>query len=171
MSEKKIKLSFVLPAGPDDVFIALTKPGIIKRWSGQSGMVELSVGGKMEMFDGWVKGVILECKPSRQLSYSWKTSEWPADTPETIVKYELTRLDGGTRVDLEHWGFPNDQEAREHEEGWHEYFFKPLQEYLAKQKPVARQRTTKRKTRRSKPRKTKKSSSKKKKVTGSKKKK
>lgn len=130
MKSKTIKVTVILPATPHDVFEALTESRIIKRWSGQRGNVEPKIGGTMEMFDGWVKGKVLDYNPRRILSYSWKPQDWSDDVAESIVSYRLKKSAKGTTVELQHRGFPNDSEAQNHKDGWHEFVFDPLKEYF-----------------------------------------
>ncbi len=132
MKPKRIKANVTLPGTPQEVFEALTESRIIKRWSGQRGKVEPKIGGKAEMFDGWVKGRVLEWNPPKLLSYTWKPQDWPEKSTESIVRYTFKKSAKGTIVALEHSGFPTDREAQSHKDGWHEFVFDPLKEYFNK---------------------------------------
>ena len=52
--------------------MALTNVRQIAAWSGQRAKVQPIIGGKMELFDGWVKGNILAYEIGKRLSFTWK---------------------------------------------------------------------------------------------------
>lgn len=96
------------------------------------GKVEARVGGKFELFDGWVKGRVVEFRPGKLLVCTGRPSEWPDEWEDSVVKYTLSAASSGTKVSLEHSGLPSDEEYKNHKEGWHEYVFDPLKEFLRK---------------------------------------
>ncbi len=138
----KITLTAEFEARPDDVFMALTDSGLISKWSGQKAGLERKVGGQFEMFDGWVKGRVLEFKPSRLLSYSWRPEEWAEEVGESIVRFSIARTGKETTVKVEHWGFPNEEEMKSHEEGWKQHFFEPLKAYFEKRNAEKKRKTS-----------------------------
>jgi len=118
------------PAPPERVFAAMTDPAEIKAWSGQTGTVEARIGGHAEFFDGWVKGTVLAYEAGKRVAFTWLPSEWPAGSKASIVMCTFTKARGGSRLTLEHTGFPTGEEAKSHKEGWKEHFFDPLAAYL-----------------------------------------
>ncbi|MBI3578886.1 MAG: SRPBCC domain-containing protein [Ignavibacteriales bacterium] len=129
MKSSPIKMTIELPASPDEVFAALTEPKLITRWCGQKGKAEAKVGGKFEMFDGWVKGKVVESKPGKALSYTWQPTDWEKKI-ESVVKYTLTKSKKGTKITLVHFGFPDEKERGSHASGWKKHVFDPLKEYF-----------------------------------------
>ena len=132
MKPRSIKLFVSITAKPEDVFVALTDAKKIARWSGQKGKVAPKVGGKFEMFDGWVKGTVLEFKPGKLLAYTWVPDDWPEGAEESVVKYTLVPVKGGTKVVLEHSHFPNEDQKKSHTGGWKEFVFDPLKDHFSK---------------------------------------
>ncbi len=130
MRTLSLRISVTLPAGPETVFAALTKASSIARWRGQKGSVSSAPGGRVEMFDRWVRGKVLEYKQGKVLAYSWLPGDWLEGAPESIVRYTFVPVKGGTRVTLVHTGFPNAEQRKSHRSGWKEFVFKPLKEYL-----------------------------------------
>jgi uncharacterized protein YndB with AHSA1/START domain len=131
MKSSSFKLSFSVAAKPEEVFTALTDAKLIAQWSGQKGKVASKVGGKFEMFDGWVRGRVLEFIPSRSLSYTWLPGDWPEEAEESVVKYRLTSAKKGTKVVLEHSNFPNEAQKKSHKSGWKEFVFDPLKDHFS----------------------------------------
>jgi uncharacterized protein YndB with AHSA1/START domain len=126
-----ISMAVTLRAKPAEVFRALTDARTIRRWSGQSGKVEAAIGGKFEMFDGWVKGRVLAYNEGSSLAYTWLPDDWTEGTAPSTVRFSFSRTKNGTKVVLRHAGFPDEQQKREHHEGWTEHVFDPLKKYFA----------------------------------------
>ncbi len=129
MRPRSIRITVTVPAAPHEVFAALTDGKSISRWSEQKGKVERKVGGKFEMFDGWVKGTVLEYKPAQALAYTWQPSNWDG-TVKSIVKFRFAPTKSGTRITITHTGFPSERERRNHHAGWLQYVFDPLKGYF-----------------------------------------
>ena len=132
MKSLKMKLAVTVGAKPDAVFKALTNAKTIEAWSGQKGAVASRVGGAFEMFDGWVKGKVLEYRPGKSLAYTWHTEDWTADTEASIVRYTFAAVPAGTKILLEHSNLPNEREMKSHKSGWKEHVFDQLKEHFSK---------------------------------------
>ncbi len=128
---RSLSMTVTLNAKPDEVFQALTNGKAIQQWSGQSGKVEAKVGGRFEMFDGWVKGLVLAHNKGKILAYTWLPEDWSEGAKASIVRFSFSRAKSGTKVVLKHSGFPDEQQKREHRDGWTEHVFNPLKEYFA----------------------------------------
>ena len=123
-------MNVTLKAKPADVFSALTNARKISTWSGQKAKVGTKKGGKLEMFDGWVKGKVVVFNRGKNLAYTWRPAEWTRATPSSVVRYKLSSTSTGTKVTLTHSGLPNAKEARDHKSGWTQFVFKPLEKYF-----------------------------------------
>lgn len=121
---------WVVYSSPKEVFEALTKKNLIAEWCGQAGEVELKPGGHVEMFDGWVKGEVVDFKPGQKLSYTWKPSDWPTKADTSVVTYEFTKHAAGCEVVLNHSGFPSQEEKEKHLDGWTDFVFEPLNDWF-----------------------------------------
>jgi activator of HSP90 ATPase len=135
MRTKSFTISESFPFSSEAVFMALTNAQQITAWSGQRGKIQPTIGGKMELFDGWVKGIVLAFELGKQLSFTWKPKEWVKENQASIVTFHFKQTKVGTRLTLKHSGFPNDGEMQSHKVGWTEFVFDPLKMYLtSKQK-------------------------------------
>ena len=133
-SSRSIALSITIKATPREVFKALTDSKSIRRWSGQRARVEPTIGGRFEMFDGWVKGKVLAYENGKVLSYTWHPADWNAETPSSIVRYKFSKSGRNTKVSLAHTGFPNAASKKEHQAGWKEHVFSPLKDFFESRK-------------------------------------
>jgi uncharacterized protein YndB with AHSA1/START domain len=119
------------PVSAHELFTLLTDSKRIKQWSGQKGFVRPTIGGKFELFDGWVKGTTLAYEPGKQLSYTWKPAEWSEDTQPSIVACTFTITKAGVKLLLKHSCLHNKEEAKSHKDGWNRFVFDPLKSYLS----------------------------------------
>ncbi len=131
VQSRSLSMTVTLKASPAEVFEALTNAKVIRKWSGQAGIVGARVGGRFEMFDGWVKGNVLAFKKAKALAYTWLPDDWADGTKPSSVRFSFSRAQSGTKVVLRHSGFPDEQQKREHRDGWTEHVFQPLKEYFA----------------------------------------
>lgn len=125
-----LKLEYRLSGKPSRVMQLLTDADLIRKWCGSDAIVEAKVGGKFEMFDGWVFGEVKQITED-ELAYTWKTTDWDEATTPSLVHYRL-KADGqgGTRLTLEHTNLPTEDEMNSHKTGWSDYFFDPMEDYM-----------------------------------------
>ncbi len=76
-----------------------------------------------------IHGRNLELAPGERVVQAWRVKMWPAGE-YSMVRFELHAEGKGTRVTMDHWGFPEDQ--GEHlGAGWHQNYWEPLRKHLA----------------------------------------
>jgi len=130
MADYSFRTTYVVYASPDEVFEAMTDPGIIGAWGGGMSVVEDKIGGRFELFDGWVKGEITHFDPGKELGYSWKPAEWDKRTKASGVLIKFMPHPAGTDIVLSHTHFPTHEEADKHGNGWIDYVLDPLNDYF-----------------------------------------
>jgi len=109
MADYSFRTTYVVYASPDEVFEAMTDPGIIGAWGGGMSVVEDKIGGRFELFDGWVKGEITHFDPGKELGYSWKPAEWDKRTKASEVLIKFMPHPAGTDIVLSHTHFPTQE--------------------------------------------------------------
>ena len=124
-----LALEFTLSGKPKRIMQLLTDPALIRKWSGGEGMVENKVGGKVEMFDGWMSGEVLTTSEN-ELVYSWKTIDDEEGHKPTEVHFLLKDDEAGTKVILRHTGIPNENEMKSYKSGWTDFFFDPMEDFI-----------------------------------------
>jgi uncharacterized protein YndB with AHSA1/START domain len=103
-----------------EVFRALTEPAVLDRWWTTSSESDPRPGGAFVYtweFDDASRnhvqsGAYRELEDGRLVSYPWEAGG------ETLVSFRLEDADGGTRLTLEHTGFPDDAGRDHHDQGW-----------------------------------------------------
>jgi activator of HSP90 ATPase len=97
--------------------------------TGSPAKVEPRVGGSFTAWDGYITGKTLELKPYTRIVQSWRTTEFPADSPDSRLEVLLEAAEDGTKITLIHSDVPDDQ-AGDYEHGWEESYFTPMREYF-----------------------------------------
>jgi uncharacterized protein YndB with AHSA1/START domain len=95
-----------------------------------NGDAEISrvAGGTFSCHGGAILGRNVELVPNERIVQAWRVANWE-DGVYSIVRIELRPHNGGTRIILDHAGFP--AEGGEHlDSGWHERYWQPLRKYL-----------------------------------------
>lgn len=106
-----ITRSIDISAPIEKVWAALTDPDLIGQWFGDATAFEAIPGGTG--FFGWdshgkFRVVVERVDAPHTLIYCWAHREADADptpTNSTVVRFDLTEIDGGTRLDLVETGF------------------------------------------------------------------
>jgi uncharacterized protein YndB with AHSA1/START domain len=123
MSEGSVRIERVLPAPPDDVFVAWTDPSMLSDWMSPSGHAEADVdareGGRFRIVmvgEGTRiehTGEYLVVDPPRRLSFTWVSPY----APDSVVTVTFAPHDDGTLLHLFHERLP-EEDVSSHQGGW-----------------------------------------------------
>jgi uncharacterized protein YndB with AHSA1/START domain len=109
---RTVVIERVFPHAPEKVWRALTESQLVAQWLMKNDF-EPVVGRRFQLrsdpvpnWDGVIDCEVLVVEPAKRLSYTWRTMGMASE-----VLFTLTAADGGTRVRMEHSGFPLDQDA------------------------------------------------------------
>lgn len=105
-----------LPHAPAKVWRTLTESDLLARWLMKND-IRPTVGHRFTMqakpvegWDGVVQCEVLAVEAQRRLSYAWRGGSHDLDGYgqyiDTVVTWTLQPIDTGTRLKLEHTGFP-----------------------------------------------------------------
>jgi uncharacterized protein YndB with AHSA1/START domain len=109
---RSVVIERVFPYQPEKLWRALTDKQLVAQWLLENDL-EPEVGREFQFhteavanWDGVIHCKVLIVEPLKQLSYTWC-----AFGLDSVVVFTLTPAEGGTRVRMEHSGFPRDREA------------------------------------------------------------
>ena len=128
MSEE-LDLSVLLPASPEQVYIAWLDSQAHAAFTGSPADIDPREGGAFTAWDNYIQGRTLVLEPNLRIFQSWRTTEFPADAPDSFLELLLTPEKDGTRLILRHTSIPDGQSGQ-YREGWEEYYFKPMLAYF-----------------------------------------
>ena len=131
MDKNSFTISTFLPANPEVIFQDWLSSSGHSALTGSPASVEPGIGGKFTAWDGYISGVTLELEPGRRILQAWRTTEFPADSPDSRLEVLLEKEGSGTRLTLVHSEIPEGQ-AEEYLQGWKDYYFNPMAEYYSR---------------------------------------
>jgi uncharacterized protein YndB with AHSA1/START domain len=122
-----IHKTYVIDAPVEAVWAALTDPAVIERWGGGPVVMAPKSGSAFSFWDSDIHGTVLEVDPPRSMLQEWYGGDW---LEPSYARFALhPDPSGGTRLELDHTGVPDD-EADDFDDGWDEYYLGPLKELL-----------------------------------------
>jgi activator of HSP90 ATPase len=130
MKSGSLKVSAVIPARPETIYKAWLSGKEHAAMTGSAAKAIARVGGAFAAWDGYISGKNLELSSPGRILQSWRTTEFPADAPDSRLEVLLEEAKGGTKVTLIHTDIPEGQEAS-YRQGWVEYYFAPMKEYFS----------------------------------------
>ena len=111
----------------------------IHRWkkhsesTGGKATSEPKVGGKFTAWDGYIFGKHVELEKGKKIVQEWSTTEWSKGYPPSLFELKFKKVGGGTEIEMTHSKVPEEQ-ADDYDEGWKEYYWKPMKEYFKNKK-------------------------------------
>lgn len=122
---KDFKKYYIIPAPPDQVYLALTTEATFQLWSGDSADIQAFPGGEFSLWDGSIAGKFLDLEPSVKIVQQWYFGDQQEDS---VVTIKLHPHDQGTSIELRHTNIP-DADFDDIVQGWNEVYFASLREF------------------------------------------
>jgi activator of HSP90 ATPase len=124
-----IQQQAMISADPAQVYAVLADADALSVLSGKRGVVGAAAGDEFAAFDGNVTGRQIELVPGERIVQAWRFPLW-APGVYSIVRFTLTPADGGTRLDSEQHGVPDDWHVHV-DTNWPTFYLTPLTEHFA----------------------------------------
>jgi uncharacterized protein YndB with AHSA1/START domain len=126
--EIKFRISELFPATPEVLYKAWLNPDIHTDMTGGKAEVSDQVGEDFTAWDGYISGKNLELQPPLRILQSWRTTEFSASDPDSIL--EITFIPEGkeTRIIIRHSDLP--EHGMQYQQGWVDAYFTPMKEYF-----------------------------------------
>jgi activator of HSP90 ATPase len=116
-------------AAPERIYNALLDAKQFAALTSLAAEIHREAGGQFSTFGGIIVGRNLELLANQRIVQAWRVSYWEPGA-YSIVKFELKAQGAGTKVILDHRGFP-DGEFESLDAGWKPRYWEPLAKYLA----------------------------------------
>ena len=129
MMKNGFKISAVIPATPAEIYHAWLSTKGHTAMTGSAARVSPKIGGRFTAWDGYIFGRTLELEPNQRMVQAWRTSEFPAEAPDSHLEVTLEKVKNGTRVTLIHTGLPPGS-ASSYKQGWKDFYFIPMKAYF-----------------------------------------
>jgi len=118
-----------LPASTSRIESVLLDSGQFTAFTGLAATVDPHEGGAFSLFGGLIVGRNIELVSGQRIVQAWRPTHWDPGV-YSVVKFEFRPSGAGTRVVLDHAGFP----AGEYDHltfGWNAHYWEPLRKFLA----------------------------------------
>lgn len=119
---KDYKKYFIIPATPEEVYLALTHPLTMHLWSGEEAVMSTEPGSEFSLWEGSIVGKNLEFEPGKKIVQQWYFDEVTSDS---IVTIKLHPHKKGTSAELNHKNIP-DEDYEDMVDGWNNLYFSSL---------------------------------------------
>jgi activator of HSP90 ATPase len=127
---ESFELSDVIPASPQAIYDAWLDDRHADMTSGGPASADARVSGEFTAWDGYISGTFLELDAGGRIVMAWRTTEFPADAPDSRVEVLLAAAPGGTLVTFRHSEIPEGQ-GDDYRQGWIDFYFTPMKAYFA----------------------------------------
>lgn len=120
---KDYKKYYIIPATPEELYLALTNPFTIELWTGDPAIMSTEPNSEFSIFDGSIEGMNLEFEENKKIVQEWYFGE--EEEVQSIVTIKLHPHKDGTSVELKHINIP-DEAYEDMVEGWNDVYFQAL---------------------------------------------
>lgn len=139
---ENVKVSVMVNAPVEKVWNALTEKEEMKKWYFDISDFELKEGNAFNFYEPGEERKyhhhceIVEIIPQKKLKHSWMYPDISKE--KTLVKWELSPENGGTKITLTHKGLENfqhlgkDFQIESFQKGWEEILGKSLKNFVEK---------------------------------------
>jgi len=128
-SRTSLHQEIVYKAAPQRIYEVLLSTKDFAAFSGAAAEIDPKVGGAFSMFGGLVVGRNVELVSNQRIVQAWRLAQEFSEGTYSLVKIELKADGSGTRVVLDHTGFPEGH--FDHlETGWYSHYWEPLRKFL-----------------------------------------
>ena len=122
---KNFKKYYIIPATPEEVYLALTTETTIRLWTGDLVEIDPQEGGEFSLWDGAITGRFLVLEPTKKLVQEWYFGE---QEEQSVVTMKLHEHKKGTSLELMHENIP-DEAYDDIVEGWDDVYMLSLREF------------------------------------------
>ena len=126
-----IRQKVTIDAAPEEVYHAYVDPEKHAAFTGTKVTGIPRIGGTFQASDGYISGKFLELVNGKRVVQEWKTTEWPAGYPPSILTLTFKPVKGKTELTMVHSKVPAEQISM-YTDGWLEFYWEPLKAHYGK---------------------------------------
>jgi uncharacterized protein YndB with AHSA1/START domain len=122
---KDYKQYFIIPAQPEEVYLALTNPATLRLWTGEAAEMSTVPDSEFSLWEESITGKNIEFETNKKIIQEWYFGDQQVSS---IVTIKLHPHKQGTSVELQHTNIP-DEDYFEMTDGWNNIYFASLKEF------------------------------------------
>ncbi|MES2893603.1 MAG: SRPBCC domain-containing protein [Bacteroidota bacterium] len=116
---KDFKKYFIVPAAPEEVYLALTLEATLKLWTGEEAEMSTVPGSEFSLWEGSITGKNISFEEGKKIVQEWYFGE---QEPASIVTIKLHQHKQGTSAEVTQTNIP-DEAYEDMVNGWNENYF------------------------------------------------
>ena len=124
---KDLKKYYLLPATPEEVYMALTNPITLELWTGEPAQMSTQPGSEFSLWEGSIVGKNLEFEENKKVVQQWY---FDGQSDDSIVTIKIHPDKHGSSVELRHTNIPDD-DFNDIADGWNDSYFGNLADFFA----------------------------------------
>lgn len=124
---KDYKKYYIIPATPEEIYMALTNPVTIQLWTGDPAEMSTEPGSEFSLWEGAIVGKNIEFETNKKIVQQWYFDGQPE---ESIVTIKIHADKHGSSVELRHTNIP-DEAYDDITEGWNDTYFGSLEDFFS----------------------------------------
>src|SRR5690349_2976426 len=102
---KDYKKYFIIPASPDEVYLALTLSATLRLWTGEDAEMSTEPGTEFSLWENSITGKNLAFEPGKKIVQQWYFGD---QEEPSIVTIKLHPHKQGTSAELHHTNIPDE---------------------------------------------------------------
>ncbi|MBL0146653.1 MAG: SRPBCC domain-containing protein [Chitinophagaceae bacterium] len=122
---KDFKKYYIIPAQPEEIYLALTNPATIQLWTGEPAEMSTETNSEFSLWDGSIVGRNIAFETNKKIQQEWYFGD---QEDQSIVTIKLHPHKQGCSVELLHTNIP-DEAYNDIADGWNENYFGALEEF------------------------------------------
>jgi uncharacterized protein YndB with AHSA1/START domain len=128
---ERLRVATTFPADPADVYQAWITGTLHAEMTGAAATSEATKGGAFTAWNGYINGTHVALEPGKRIVQRWRTTDFPANAPDSTVEIRLSKAGKQARFTLLQSDIPDGQ-SDQYAEGWVSHYFDPMTSYFSK---------------------------------------
>ncbi len=126
MEELKINIAAKLNVTPNVAYNTwLDSKGHENMTGGEASFIN-EIDTDFTAWNGYIFGKILQLEPNKRIVQTWRTSEFEANTPDSVVEVTFEPSNNGTLFTLIHTALDSKASVEKYQVGWEEHYIQPM---------------------------------------------
>ncbi|MHB1685796.1 MAG: SRPBCC domain-containing protein [Ignavibacteriaceae bacterium] len=127
--KEKIKITETFHVSAKTLYDAWISSEEHSKFTGEKAKIDPVPGGKFTAGNGYITGATTSLQPFSRIVQSWRTKDFPEGIANSKLEVYFEKVEKGTLLTIVHSEIPDGQ-GKEYENGWKEFYFKPMKEYF-----------------------------------------
>ena len=126
--EDKFEIKKTFPVKPSEIYNGFLDSEIHTNMTGGTAIASMIENEDFSAWDGYISGKNIRLVQDKEITQTWRTSEFNENDADSELTILLNPINGGTELTLIHSNIPDGQ--ANYKKGWEEHYFSPMLEYF-----------------------------------------